>query len=234
MCDITIHIYIYICDTIHSDVRQAPFIHMCDMTHPHIRRDLFVRETCRARICDMPPSCMWHDLSMYGVATVSRIDWIIGLFCRISSLLQGSFAKETYHFIDPTNWSHPICVAYVSSYDLFICVTWLIHAGDMIQSKAVSLIVTHYDSLWLIMTHLALFWDSMTHSDLLWRFKWFWTHYDSLWLSMTRYDLLLWLIMTYYDSCRLEFSIFWVFAGIDLGINSPALWPTELVLLRPG
>jgi len=27
---------------------------------------------------------------------------------RISSLLQGSFAKETYNFIDPTNQSHPI------------------------------------------------------------------------------------------------------------------------------
>ena len=44
----------------------------------------------------------------YGLATVSRIDKIIGLFCRISSLLQGSFAKETYNLIDPTNQSHPI------------------------------------------------------------------------------------------------------------------------------
>jgi len=43
-----------------------------------------------------------------GVATVSRIDKIIGLFCRILSLLLGSFAKETYNFIDPTNQSHPI------------------------------------------------------------------------------------------------------------------------------
>ena len=44
----------------------------------------------------------------YGVATVSRIDKIMGLFCRISYLLQVSFAKETNHFIDPTNQSHPI------------------------------------------------------------------------------------------------------------------------------
>ena len=44
----------------------------------------------------------------YGVATVSRIDKIIGLFSRIASLLQVSFAKETYYFIDPTNCSHPI------------------------------------------------------------------------------------------------------------------------------
>jgi len=33
----------------------------------------------------------------YVVATVSRIDKLIGLFCRIWSLLQGSFAKETYN-----------------------------------------------------------------------------------------------------------------------------------------
>ena len=44
----------------------------------------------------------------YGVATVSSIDKIVGLFCRISSLLKGSFAKETCHFIGPTNQSHPI------------------------------------------------------------------------------------------------------------------------------
>ena len=48
-------------------------------------------------------------VSCYGVATVSKIDKITGLFCRISSLLQGSFAKETYNFIDPTNQSHPSC-----------------------------------------------------------------------------------------------------------------------------
>jgi len=44
----------------------------------------------------------------YGVATVSRNDKITGLFCRISSVLYGSFAKETYNFIDPINQSHPI------------------------------------------------------------------------------------------------------------------------------
>jgi len=48
----------------------------------------------------------------YGVATISRLLKIIGLFCRISSLLQGSFAKETYNFKELTNRSHPIlCVA---------------------------------------------------------------------------------------------------------------------------
>jgi len=47
--------------------------------------------------------CLW-----YGVAPIGWLFTIIGLFCRISSLLQGSFAKETYHFKEPTNRSHPI------------------------------------------------------------------------------------------------------------------------------
>jgi len=45
-----------------------------------------------------------------AMATVSRIDKIICLFCRIAFLLQGSCAKVTYNFIDPTNRSHPIYV----------------------------------------------------------------------------------------------------------------------------
>ena len=39
---------------------------------------------------------------MYGVATFSRLLKITGLFCRISSLFQGSFAKETYTFKEST------------------------------------------------------------------------------------------------------------------------------------
>ena len=45
-----------------------------------------------------------------GVATISRIDVSIGLFFRILSLQQGSFAKETYSLIDPANQSHPILI----------------------------------------------------------------------------------------------------------------------------
>jgi len=45
------------------------------------------------------------------VATISRLLTIIGLFCRISSLLYGSFAKETYNFKEPTTRSHLILSA---------------------------------------------------------------------------------------------------------------------------
>ena len=36
------------------------------------------------------------------MATISRLLKITGLFCRIQSLLYGSFAKETYNFKEPT------------------------------------------------------------------------------------------------------------------------------------
>ena len=49
----------------------------------------------------------WKQHTVYGVATISRLLKIIGLFCRISSLFYGSFAKETYNFNEPTNRSHP-------------------------------------------------------------------------------------------------------------------------------
>jgi len=49
-----------------------------------------------------------YALNTFGVATISRLLKIIGLLCRISSLLKGSFAKETYNFKEPTNRSHPI------------------------------------------------------------------------------------------------------------------------------
>jgi len=42
------------------------------------------------------------------VATTSRLLEIMGLFCRILSLLQGFFAQETYHFKESTNRSNPI------------------------------------------------------------------------------------------------------------------------------
>ena len=42
------------------------------------------------------------------MATISRLLKIIGLFCRISSLLYSSFAEETYNLKGPTNRSQPI------------------------------------------------------------------------------------------------------------------------------
>ena len=62
-----------------------------------------------------PRDCIFGGASValkiilgYGVASVSRIDKIIGLFCKRDLLKRRYSAQETYDFIDPTNHSHPI------------------------------------------------------------------------------------------------------------------------------
>ena len=44
----------------------------------------------------------------YGVATISRLLKMIGLFCKRALLKRLHSAKETYHFKEPTNRSHPV------------------------------------------------------------------------------------------------------------------------------
>jgi len=63
-------------------------------------------------------SLLQIHIFLFGKVTPlqSHMDWlrlvgslkIIGLFCRISSFLLGSFPKETYNFKEPTSHSHPI------------------------------------------------------------------------------------------------------------------------------
>ena len=84
----------------------------CDMTcscvtwRIHTLHDSFICNTSHWR------SSILQRLSWcsrcYGVATISRLLKFIGLFCRTSSLLKGSFAKETYNFKEPTTRSHPL------------------------------------------------------------------------------------------------------------------------------
>ena len=50
-----------------------------------------------------PHHTLSHTIAHHGVATMCRRLKIIGLFCRIQSLLQVTFAKETYNFKEPTN-----------------------------------------------------------------------------------------------------------------------------------
>ena len=76
---------------------------------PRGRDWLSLRPVCvRMCVCHV-----WHRCvgAVGGLAYV--ITRIQGLFFRISSLLQGSFAKETYNLIDPTDRSHPIGLGYV-------------------------------------------------------------------------------------------------------------------------
>jgi len=59
-----------------------------------------------------------RDTYTYGVATISRLLKSIGLFCRLSSLSYGYFAKDTHDFKEPTNRSHLIQHMYVK---IFVC-----------------------------------------------------------------------------------------------------------------
>ena len=65
---------------------------------------------------------LWKELQEhYGVAMISRLLQIRCLFCRVQSLLQGSVAKETYDFKEPTNRSHPIPPHQLMLYECIIC-----------------------------------------------------------------------------------------------------------------
>ena len=63
----------------------------------------------------------------YGVATVSRILKMIGIFCKRALQKRRYSAQETYNFKEPTNHSHPIvlhvccsvCCSVVTSLELF-------------------------------------------------------------------------------------------------------------------
>jgi len=46
----------------------------------------------------------------YGVATISRLLQIIGLFCKGALQKRPIFSKETYNFKEPTKRSHAILV----------------------------------------------------------------------------------------------------------------------------
>jgi len=60
------------------------------------------------RVCEFVHKCVSMEKGSYGVASVSRIDKIIGLFCKRALQKRRYSAKETYNLIDPTDCSHPI------------------------------------------------------------------------------------------------------------------------------
>jgi len=81
-------------------------------------RDTFMCEWSISRLCVYES---WQ-VYCYGVALVSKIDKIIGFFCKRALQKSQYSAKKSYNLIDPTNRSHPICVA------------WLIRGAFVIQS----------------------------------------------------------------------------------------------------
>ena len=81
-------------------------VFLFDLVSIHITRDVRLSLSISVSI----------HVCYYGVALVSRIDKIIGLFCKRALQKRQYSAKETFHFIDPTDRSHPISVCVSPSY----------------------------------------------------------------------------------------------------------------------
>jgi len=120
---------IHMCDMTHS-YGWHRLIHMCNMTDLSVRHDSLIRVTWLVYMCNLTDLCVWHDSFIcnfsymrhgsiiwrsrlihtcdYGVATISRLLQIIGLFCKRALQKRLYSVKETYNFKKPTNRSHPI------------------------------------------------------------------------------------------------------------------------------
>ena len=55
-----------------------------------------------------PTGLAFRERDTNGMATISRLLKMIGLFCKRALHKRRYFAKETYDFKEPTNRSHPI------------------------------------------------------------------------------------------------------------------------------
>ena len=77
-------------------------IHMYTHTHTHAQMH-FCLDIFMCIIVDVVPYIHSH-----GVATISRLLKIIGLFCKRALQKRPVFSKETYNFKEPSTRSHPI------------------------------------------------------------------------------------------------------------------------------
>jgi len=119
---IYIYMYTYICIYISMYIYlyMSMYIHMNQikirvpqrvMSHIWMRHLTHMQESCHT--CEwvtshMSRSNVTYMNEAYGMATVSRIDKIIGLFCKRALQKRRYSEKETYNSIDPTDRGHPI------------------------------------------------------------------------------------------------------------------------------
>jgi len=146
----------HICDMNESYVWYDSFICVCRERRMHpweaqipVIHDSFICETWLVHMWDMTHLHEWHESVMsvirlihMCVATISRLLKMTGVFCKKALEKRPYSAKETYHFKELTNRSHPICVCRDRGmhpweaqipviHDSFICETWLIHMYDI-------------------------------------------------------------------------------------------------------
>jgi len=93
----------------HCETLRHTATHCDTLRHTAIHCDTLQRTATHCNALQHTAThCNTLLLRWVWVATISRLLKILGLFCRIESLLLGSFAKKTYNFKEPTNRSHPI------------------------------------------------------------------------------------------------------------------------------
>jgi len=100
----TIHIYIYI--YVAYDYRSL-LQNLVSFLRLFCKRDLYIQYIytymCRVHRVFFVTCRCW-----YGVATISRLLKIVGLFCKRALEKRRYFAKEKSNFKEPTNRSHPV------------------------------------------------------------------------------------------------------------------------------
>jgi len=138
-------IHTYICTYIHTQAysyryvsRRACAVEISSVCPIYVYVDECTRAYTYIPVCGcMNMGWLW----LVGSLKVQDKSQMISLFCRISFLLQGSFAKESYDFKDPTNRSHPIqcnmpcrgsvmkCIyVYICIYiHLYVCTYMIVH-----------------------------------------------------------------------------------------------------------
>ena len=79
----------------------------CHLSHNWVLRPEVWKRV--RQICDIRQVNLSHACITYGVASASRFDKIISLFCKRALIQRQYSAKETYNLIDSADRSHLIC-----------------------------------------------------------------------------------------------------------------------------
>ena len=92
-----------------SRINVSRWVHVCHTS------EIFIDVYIQTYVCT------------YGMASVSRIDKIIGLFCKRALIKRQYSAKEIYNFVDPTDRSYLIsCSLFMYTYMyisyVYICI----------------------------------------------------------------------------------------------------------------
>ena len=103
----------------------------------------------------------------YGVATISRLLKIIGLFCKRALWKRLYSAKETCNFKEPTNRSHPICthILRTDQNDRDARVSTFAHMHTLCTHiHTLMYTLTHPRTYTHIVTHLHVYTHKDTHT----------------------------------------------------------------------